>query len=151
MAASRMRHRPGSTVRFWTVGSKVGRPKLSAGFPDGGARRGFDRAAAESAAADFVPPEPGMWYLQVTRTRVSGNEPLVTLSELFDDGTEFRKIQRFPDGRTGLAGGSIDTELTWLDEEPVPSIEDLSNDPNLHAVRISPSEFQTEWLVAGGW
>ncbi|MFE3760028.1 DUF6881 domain-containing protein [Nocardia tengchongensis] len=92
-----------------------------------------------------------MWYLQVTRTSAAGNEPLVTFSELFDDGIEFRKIQRFPDGRIGLAGGSIDTELTWLDEEPVPSIEELSNDSNLQAVRISHTEFQTEWLVAGGW
>ncbi|MEU1205107.1 hypothetical protein [Nocardia sp. NPDC005825] len=64
---------------------------------------------------------------------------------------EFRKIQRFPDGRTGLAGGSIDTELTRLDEEPVPSMDELSNDPSLQAVRIPPAAFQTEWLVVGGW
>lgn len=55
----------------------------------------MNAAAAEAIAADFVPPEPGMWYLQVTRTNAAGNEPLVTLSELFNDASSFGRSSDF--------------------------------------------------------
>ncbi|WP_420831991.1 hypothetical protein [Nocardia huaxiensis] len=76
---------------------------------------------------------------------------MVTLSELFDDGIEFRKIQRFPDGRTGLAGGSIDTELTWLHSSKrsdwLPAVGDCARTSSTAAcqfVRRSPARRRIE-------
>ncbi|MFE3100276.1 DUF6881 domain-containing protein [Nocardia tengchongensis] len=89
--------------------------------------------------------------MKVTRQHVDIHQPLITFSELFEDGTEYRKVQIFADGSVGIAGGFIDTEKTWLEEEPLPSVETISERPGFDAIRITPSEFQTEWLASGGW
>ncbi|MFE3081262.1 DUF6881 domain-containing protein [Nocardia tengchongensis] len=108
-----------------------------------------DRSAAIAAATDFRPSEPDMRYIKVIRPGAVGDEPSVTWSELLEDGSEWRKVQKFADGRTGLAGGLIATDLTWLEDESF--FETFSADPSVQVIEVAPSEFQTEWLAAGGW
>ncbi|MGX1809914.1 DUF6881 domain-containing protein [Nocardia sp. NPDC055321] len=109
-----------------------------------------DRATA-AAVASFEPLEAGMRYSKTTNLEPSADQPAVVFRELLEDGHEYRKIEHYADGRIGLAGGFVETEFTWLDEEPVPSLRSLNSVPRLHAVEIAPVDFQNAWLAAGGW
>ncbi|WP_458687107.1 DUF6881 domain-containing protein [Nocardia tengchongensis] len=104
-----------------------------------------------SPAEDFTPSEPGLRYFKVSNPHATGNDGYEIFSEVDDDeGLEYRKVQKFRDGRTECAGGFVRTDRTWLDDDIVDPTT-LSANPNLVAAEITPSEFQAEWLAGGGW
>ncbi len=103
-----------------------------------------------SPAKDFAPDESGMRYFKVTKPSTENDEGYEILSEVDDEGFESRKVQKFRDGRTECAGGFVQTDRTWLDDDLV-DLATLSADPNVIAAEITPSQFQAEWLASGGW
>ncbi|MFI9506960.1 DUF6881 domain-containing protein [Nocardia sp. NPDC052566] len=110
-----------------------------------------DRERAVLLAADFTPMEPDMWYIKVVRESGSATEPLTTFSEVRSDGRERRKVNVFQDGSTGFASISAYTDGTELDRTPILSADEISLRPGHEATKISPADFQVEWLVSGGW
>ncbi|MFD4433762.1 DUF6881 domain-containing protein [Nocardia sp. NPDC058497] len=110
----------------------------------------IDRPTAAAAASGFEPPEPGLQYRRVTARAAAGYEPRLSFAEIDDEGYESRKVEYFPIGRMGLADGFMETELTQLADDPVESLEQISQRPGFTAEEITPEEFQVEWTIAGG-
>ncbi|MFB7720158.1 DUF6881 domain-containing protein [Nocardia sp. NPDC056100] len=75
----------------------------------------------------------------------------LSFSEILETGEEWRRIELFRDGESGLAATSGFTEFTKLSRGSMPSIAEFSSWPNLSAREITPVEFQIEWLTVGGW
>ncbi|MCC3316795.1 hypothetical protein LK465_28035 [Nocardia africana] len=75
----------------------------------------------------------------------------MSFSEILSTGHEWRRVELFRDGGSGLAavsGGH--TEFTRLSGR-MPSAREISDLPHLSTEEITPVEFQTEWLSVGGW
>ncbi|WP_458687389.1 DUF6881 domain-containing protein [Nocardia tengchongensis] len=123
------------------------------------AREGIDRALASQKAAGFIPEDPGCRYLEIVNVLRGDIVPGTVFCELWENGFQRRRIEIYSDGHIGLADeyrseGCFLSELeehTLLDEDPIPSIVELSEGSRLSAREIGPMEFQTEWLAAGGW
>ncbi|QOW32317.1 DUF6881 domain-containing protein [Nocardia seriolae] len=124
-----------------------------------GALDSMDRETARQRAAEFVPEEPGCLYLEIVNACPEDMTPDVIFCELWPNRFERRRIEVYSEGRIGLADEYrsegcrlFDLEdRTLLDEDPVPSIAELSREPEMSVREISPTEFQVEWLTAGGW
>ncbi|WP_282777294.1 hypothetical protein [Nocardia sp. CC201C] len=110
-----------------------------------------DRAVAAEIASRFIPDEVGMRYIKSVAQIPVLNEPAMIFREILENGFEHRKVEIYPDGRVGLAGGLIYTDLTSLEDDPIPSLDELDRAWGTFSAEISPVEFQTEWIASGGW
>ncbi|WP_433566823.1 DUF6881 domain-containing protein [Nocardia sp. CA-151230] len=109
----------------------------------------IDRARAVERAAGFVPANEGTRYLKVVHYS-EFDHIAVSFSEILSTGDEWRRVERFRDGGSGLAAVSGRTEFTRLSGR-LPSATEISDLPHLSAEEITSVEFQTEWLAVGGW
>ncbi|MBF4999710.1 hypothetical protein IRT45_21430 [Nocardia sp. BSTN01] len=110
----------------------------------------IDRAQAIERAAGFVPEQEVTRHLKVVHYS-EFDHIAVSFSEILSTGHEWRRVELFRDGGSGLAavsGGH--TEFTRLSGR-MPSATEISDLPHLSAEEITPVEFQTEWLSVGGW
>ncbi|WP_369635539.1 hypothetical protein [Nocardia sp. JMUB6875] len=123
------------------------------------AREKMDRSLAVQRAAGFIPEDPGCLYIEISNELGADDIPAVSFCELWENRFQRRRIEIYRDGAVGLADeyrteGCFRCEPgehTLLDEDPLPSPSGLSEESGISAREISPVEFQTEWLAAGGW
>jgi len=66
-------------------------------------------------------------------------------SEVDDEGWEVRKIEIFPDGRIGFASEGEVVGSTELGEKPLPSVEEISADPQFRATLVKKDDFEAVW------
>lgn len=88
-------------------------------------------------------------YLAVQWKHAGDDYPSLLYHELDAFRCEIRKVEVFRDGRIHKAD-NIDRQdaSTALSAEPVPSIEDLSQDPEFEACSITQDEFEEVWQRA---
>jgi hypothetical protein len=84
-------------------------------------------------------------YLRVRWKHSRPDTPVVLYSELDEDRWEVRKIEVFADGRMTHAEGRSATGDTRLGEVPVPSIEQITSDPEFEPEAITRAEFDAVW------
>ena len=89
-----------------------------------------------------------MKYIRVLWLQRDTEYPVELLSELDDDSWEVRKVERFADGRVGLAGSGYPEGLSGLGEAPVPPIEEIAADPEFVPEVIDREEFERAWEAA---
>lgn len=76
------------------------------------------------------------------------DEPVVLFSELDNDRMEVRKVEVFRDGTMVFASSfqsSGDLELSYV---PIPSIAEISKNPQFKPQEISSAEFERIWTLA---
>jgi hypothetical protein len=78
------------------------------------------------------------------------DEPVTLISEVGDYGVETRKIEIFRDGRTDFADGYQATGSTVLSETPLPSMEEIEDQPEFRLSVITKEEFEEAWTRATG-
>ncbi|WP_062260099.1 DUF6881 domain-containing protein [Endozoicomonas arenosclerae] len=71
--------------------------------------------------------------------------PVEFYSELNNDRFETRKIEIFKDGSIGYASSSESTKSTKLGIAPVPSLEEISKQPEFDIRVITPKQFEEKW------
>ena len=86
-----------------------------------------------------------MKYIKVHWIHENTIDPIFLLSEISDLRYEVRKIEIFRDGHFGFADENNASEGTMLGIEPIPSVEDISLDPQFSASEISKSDFEKYW------
>ena len=86
-------------------------------------------------------------YLKVTWHHDFPDEPSVLYSEI-DAGYEIRKVDVYRDGTHDFADGSRSIVTTRLGEIPVPTAEEINEDPEFSAVAISAEDFDLVWQRA---
>jgi hypothetical protein len=89
-----------------------------------------------------------MQYLRVLWLHAFEDEPIDLLSELDDDRMEVRKVEIFRGGQRGRASAIHEDEGTMLGTEPVPSLQEINEDPQFRAREIDSAEFELEWSRA---
>jgi hypothetical protein len=73
------------------------------------------------------------------------DEPVTLLSEVGDFGVETRKIEIYRDGRADIADKFMSTGSTMLSERPLPSVEEIEDQPEFTPSLISRGEFEEAW------
>ena len=91
-----------------------------------------------------------MRYIAVQWHQNCPDDPVEMLSEIDDAGWEQRKVEVFADGSRDYADKSEQTGSTELGLSPIPSIADISADPQFTPREISREEFETSWKRARG-
>jgi hypothetical protein len=91
-----------------------------------------------------------MEYITVTWLHENLIDPAELFSELDDSRYEVRKVEVFPDGRLGYADSEHESWATGLSIEALPSIGEISADPQFVARVIIASEFEQIWDRAVG-
>jgi hypothetical protein len=89
-----------------------------------------------------------MRYLHVTWRHDNPEDPVELYSELDEGSREVRKVEVFPDGRLGCAGGTGATESTRLGLVPVPPVDEIARDPQFIPQEISKADFERVWQKA---
>ncbi|MFC5751676.1 DUF6881 domain-containing protein [Actinomadura rugatobispora] len=105
---------------------------------------------AIDASAVFSPSDE-MRYIRIDRTDDPASDPVTIFCEIDEEGYENRKVEIFPDGRSDYAGGLEEGETTWLNDDPVPMVSEISRRPGFAACEITSAEFQVAWTTAGGF
>lgn len=72
--------------------------------------------------------------------------PKEILSEINDEMWEVRKVEVFFDGRMFFSDGRKSTGDTILADQLMPSVEELSENPEFDVVDISKKEFEKKWI-----
>jgi hypothetical protein len=91
-----------------------------------------------------------MNYIKVEWKHSFSDEPVWLYSELDDNHWETRKVEVFADGRCGYASATESSGTTRLSTEPIPSLIEISYDPQFEPVEITKSEFEEVWLKRNG-
>ncbi len=89
-----------------------------------------------------------MVYLKVKWKHSYSNQPVLLYSELDPQRWEVRKVEIFPDGGMGYAGLGREFRDTRLSVEPLPSFEEIAEQPDFEAEAISKAEFEKVWAKA---
>jgi hypothetical protein len=89
-------------------------------------------------------------YLKVRWIHDFPDEPVELYSELDDDRYEVRKVEIFPNGRRARADQHTTTGGTYLGQVPVPTPEEIAEDPQFAPTTITPQEFDRTWTSAEG-
>jgi hypothetical protein len=86
-----------------------------------------------------------MQYSRLQWNHSSPSEPREILSEYDEDGWEHRKIEVFPDGSVGYAGGSESCGGSKLSLIPRPPDEDVVAEPEFRVIDLTQEEFELAW------
>ena len=91
-----------------------------------------------------------MSYLRVTWIHSLPDEPRLLYSELDERRMERRKIEIYPDGRWGFADEDEEAGRAGLGEVAVPSVAEISADPQFEAFEVEHAEFERLWDARRG-
>ena len=69
-------------------------------------------------------------------------------SELDDNHRELRKVEMFADGRHDFSSNYESKGDARLSVEPIPSLDEISLDPQFEPIEISKEEFEDVWNTA---
>lgn len=86
-----------------------------------------------------------MEYIKVLWKGMGITQPAVIFMEVGPDRVERRRVERFADGRTTLAGPRFAEGETELCDGVAPSVAEIDADPEFVAVRIGRLEFEQAW------
>lgn len=86
-----------------------------------------------------------MEYIKVLWKGMGITQPAVIFMEVGPDRAERRRVERYADGRTTLAGPRFAEGETELCDGVAPSVAEIDADPEFVAVRIGRLEFEQAW------
>jgi hypothetical protein len=86
-----------------------------------------------------------MEYIKVLWKGMGITQPAVIFMEVGPDRVERRRVERYADGRTTLAGPRFAEGETELCDGVAPSVAEIDADPEFVAVRIGRLEFEQAW------
>lgn len=86
-----------------------------------------------------------MEYIKVLWKGMGITQPAVIFMEVGPDRVERRRVERYADGRTTLAGSRFAEGETELCDGVAPSVAEIDADPEFVAVRIGRLEFEQAW------
>jgi hypothetical protein len=86
-----------------------------------------------------------MEYIKVLWKGMGITQPAVIFMEVGPDRVERRRVERYADGRTTLAGPRFAEGETELCDGVTPSVAEIDADPEFVAVRIGRLEFEQAW------
>lgn len=90
-----------------------------------------------------------MKYIKVRWNHHFKDDPILLYSELDEDCFELRKVEIFKNGIYGFACKKYHSNNTRLsDEYPIPSLSEISKDPQFKPYYISKEEFEEVWQKA---
>jgi hypothetical protein len=89
-----------------------------------------------------------MTYIRVKWIHSFSNEPVLLYSELDRQGWEQRKVEIFADGSMGYADANTSSMGTKLSEETIPTLIEISADPQFQPEEICGDEFELVWAKA---
>ena len=87
-------------------------------------------------------------YIAVDWQHDHADEPVRLFSEVDSSGWEKRKVEEFRDGRKLHADATTRSGDTRLGEKAIPSILEISKDPQFLPREISKEEFERVWIEA---
>lgn len=91
-----------------------------------------------------------MIYIKVIWNQQDPSYPTIFYSELDSARYETRKVVSYLDGRLEFTNEDNESDELFLAEHPVPTLLEISEDPEFEAVEISQSEFEKIWDSAQG-
>jgi len=93
-----------------------------------------------------------MRYLKVQWLHDSPDYPVTIYSELNEEGWESRKVEHFSNGKIGYASAEEDTPETGtkLALVPVPSTQEIADNPEFVPQEISQTAFEQIWSQRHG-
>ena len=86
-------------------------------------------------------------YIRVRWIHQDASQPIWLLIELDGERFETRKIEVFADGRKGYASENEEIGGSILGDQPVPSLSNVSSDPQFVPIEITRDEFESAWKV----
>ncbi|MFE3442186.1 DUF6881 domain-containing protein [Nocardia sp. NPDC059180] len=104
-----------------------------------------------SAVSDITSQDEEFRYIRIDRSDDSTTGPVTIFSEIDEDGYENRRVEVFRDGSSDFAGGLMEGETTILNDEPIPTVSEISQRPGVTAIEITLEDFQRAWIAADGF
>ncbi len=89
-----------------------------------------------------------MRYTFVRWIHSTPTEPVLLLSEIDDDGFEFRKVDIYSDGRIALATRTSSDGATFLSYEKYPELTEINSSAEFDAISGSADVFEWFWRLA---
>jgi hypothetical protein len=89
-----------------------------------------------------------MIYFYVHWVHTFSNEPIHLYYEYNDERREMRKVEIWDDGRIQFADANHECGSTMLSFELLPSLEEISTDPQFKVRTITEREFAEIWSEA---
>jgi hypothetical protein len=89
-----------------------------------------------------------MTYMKVVWTHSFEHEPVELLSELDAQRREIRKVEIFRDGTLSFAGPDGASGDTCLGEGPLPSVDEITRDPQFRISTTNRDTFERSWHAA---
>ncbi|MET2523852.1 DUF6881 domain-containing protein [Ralstonia pseudosolanacearum] len=89
-----------------------------------------------------------MIYVCVRWIHAIPSEPVFIYSEIDPDNFELRKVEVYADGRMGFSDGTNFAGESMLSTEPLPSLQEISTDPQFVPGEITQEEFEMMWSAA---
>ena len=86
-----------------------------------------------------------MKYIKVIWLHNDSRYPSEIYSELDNECNEVRKIEIFPDGAIGYAADNLSHGKTILGKVPVPSLQEINEDPQFRANEVTQEFFLKKW------
>ena len=87
-----------------------------------------------------------MLYQKVLWKHSDHKYPTVLFSEIDDDMWEVRKVEVFSDGVMHFADSIRTSGDTWLSDQRMPTVDEISQDPEFEAKEIGEEEFEEVWI-----
>jgi hypothetical protein len=89
-----------------------------------------------------------MPHIKIHSIHTSPDEPVFLYSELDESRREIRKVEIFWDGKMGYATRDANFGPTRLEAEPIPSLSEVEDNPELVASEITSEDFEEVWRRA---
>lgn len=89
----------------------------------------------------------GDYFQCVLWRHESGDDPVVLWAHVVD-GWEVRKVDEFADGHLVWADGEHESGSTRLSEVPIPSVQEISDDPQFVVEIVDAPAFERVWKQA---
>ncbi|TPW37695.1 hypothetical protein FKM52_21250 [Mixta tenebrionis] len=89
-----------------------------------------------------------MKYIKVHWEHSFDDEPTELYSEIDDSRYEVRKVEVFSTGDLTFSDQSTPKNISTLGELPIPSLNEINQDPQFKAIYIDADEFENVWIKA---
>lgn len=91
-----------------------------------------------------------MNYIKVKWVHEEKDDPILLYSEIDAERWGKRKVEVFYDDRCGYASASESSGSTRLGKDPVPSLAEITSDPEFEPSEITKEEFEEVWMKCRG-